>query len=95
MQRSLPTLLKPGCNQTIVGIAGAVAAFGETGLVTGPLQFRIEDLALIFLSLAAHPLRLECGLDRQEFYRARIVVFNAVTPSLAKEERQSVEIILV
>lgn len=51
---------------------GSIEPLGKAGLVAGPSQFQIEDLALIFLSFPVPPLRL----DRQRFYRAQQLARN-------------------
>ena len=75
-QRGLPVLLQLRGDQTVVGIAGSIAAFGETDLVASLLQFQIVNLALIFLSFPVHSLSLERGLDRQGFYCAQQLARN-------------------
>jgi len=75
-QRGLPVLLQLRGDQTVIGIAGSVAALGKRSLVAGLLQFQIEDLALIFLLFPMHSLCLERGLDRERFYRAQQLACN-------------------
>lgn len=62
-----PTFLQLRGNETVVRITGSVATLGKTGLVTGLLNFQIEDMLLVFLTVPVHPLRLERGFDRHGF----------------------------
>src|SRR3954465_12289112 len=55
LERGFPALLKLGGNQTMVGIARRIAAFGQRSLVACLLQLEIRD-ALSFVS-AFIPLR--------------------------------------
>src|SRR5215208_3269833 len=63
LERGFPAFLKLGGDQTIVGIARRIAAFGQRGLVASLLQLEISD-ALSFVS-AFHPpsLSFQRGLD--------------------------------
>src|SRR3954468_16607284 len=68
LERGFPALLKLGSDQTIVGIARRIAAFGQRGLVPSLLQLEISD-ALSFVS-AFHPpsLSFQRGLDGHRFH---------------------------
>src|SRR4051794_21194244 len=46
LERGFPALLKLGGDQTIVGIARRIAAFGQRGLVPSLLQLEISDAML-------------------------------------------------
>src|SRR4051794_39249746 len=68
LERGFPALLKLGGDQTMVGIARRIAAFGQRGLVPSLLQLEISD-ALSFVS-AFHPpsLSVQRGLDGHRFH---------------------------
>src|SRR3954469_14760809 len=68
LERGFPALLKLGGDQTMVGIARRIAAFGQQGLVPSLLQLEISD-ALSFVS-AFHPpsLSVQRGLDGHRFH---------------------------
>lgn len=76
-------------DQTVVGIAGSIPAFGEAGFVASLLQFQIENVALIVLSLTMHSFGLEGRLDRQRFYRAQQLTRNCGVNSRPAEGHAS------
>ena len=67
-QCSLPVLLQLRGNETILGIAGRVAPFGEASLVASLLHLKIHDTLLVFLLFLVHPFRLERGFDCYSFH---------------------------
>src|SRR5829696_9465745 len=68
LERGFPALLKLGGDQTIVGIARRIAAFGQRSLVASLLQLEISD-ALSFVSAFHSPsLSFQRGLDGHRFH---------------------------
>jgi hypothetical protein len=68
LERGFPALLKLGGDQTMVGIARRIAAFGQRSLLASLLQLEISD-ALSFVSAVHSPsLSFQRGLDGHRFH---------------------------
>ena len=63
-QRRLPVLLQLRGDQSVVGIAGGIAAFGERRLIARLLELELDDALLFGLAFHVPPFRLLRRLDR-------------------------------
>jgi hypothetical protein len=68
-QRGLPVLLQLRGDETVLRVAGGIAAFGQGGVVLGLLQVEFRDTSTFGLAVPVHPLGLQCRLDGYRLHR--------------------------